>query len=104
MDLFQPFSPANGATRNIVVSASSQALVFPAGLDSPQLLLVNSGTLVTFVRLSPTSDTAAATTADMPLLPNTSRIVTRATGDAMTLRAIGSGAGSTLYVTPGIGF
>lgn len=104
MELFQPFSPANGATRSITVSAASQALAFPAGLDSPQLLLTNVGTLTTFVRLSPTTDTTAATTADMPIAPNASRVVTRATGDAMTLRAIGSGAGSILYVTPGIGF
>lgn len=104
MELFSPFAPHYGATQALTITAAQSTIVYPAGSNSFQLALTNVGSAVVFVRVQPTSDTTAATAADMPVLPNAQVIITKATGDPVTLRATAAGAGSTLYVTPGIGF
>lgn len=104
MELFQPFSPHYGVTQALTITTGQSTIVYAAGTGSFQLALTNSGTAVVFVRVQPTSDTTAASAADMPILPNTQIIITRLLGESVTLRATAAGAGSTLYVTPGMGF
>jgi hypothetical protein len=104
MELFQPFSAHYGATSALTITAAQSTVVFTPQSANPQILLTNVGTAVIFVRIQPTSDTTAASATDVPILPNTKLVLTRGTGEAFTLRATAAGAGSTLYVTPGIGF
>lgn len=104
MELFQPFSPHYGVTQALAVTTGQSTAVFPASALNPQLALTNSGTQVVFVRCQPTTDTTGASAADLPILPNTQVVITRGTGESFTLRATAPASGSTLYVTPGIGF
>lgn len=104
MEIFQPFSPHYGATQALTITAAQSTAVFTPQALSPQVLLTNVGTAVVFVRIQPTADAVDASAADTPVLPNSKLVLTRATGESVTLRATAAGAGSVLYVTPGIGF
>lgn len=103
------FLPQIGATQSIVVTGTSGSIsllnVAGTGQTMPDLLLTNVGTQTVFVRVIvypyPTAaPTVEATTADMPIIANSQLIIRKGVLQGV-LAAIASGAGSTLYVTPG---
>ncbi len=104
----QPFAPIPGATLSVATVAGAAAIpnINP---DGEQLLIVNAGTQLVQVRLTRANDSANATAADLPILPNTSRVITRELfvgprTEWFTRLSVFAGAvGSTVYVTPGNG-
>ena len=101
MTIKAPFQPQYGATQTLAVTATSQAVTYPAG--NKTLVISNVGTQTVWVRSTPTGDTSAATTADMPILAGQQRGLT-VNMDYTRLAAIAAATGSTIYVTPGEGF
>ena len=101
MTIKAPFQPQYGATQTLAVTATSQAVTYPAGCKS--LGITNVGTQTVFVRSTPTGDTTAATTADFPIPAGQQRTIT-VNQDYTRLAAIAAATGSTIYVTPGEGF
>lgn len=107
--LSKPFTPYPGQTRS-VASAAGVATINLSDSTGPQLLIVNSGTQLVHVRVTTPDLNAAATAEDMPILPNTSRVITREVlngppNDRQTRISVFAGAvGSTVYVTPGDGY
>lgn len=66
------------------------------------LRVANIGTAVVFVEQVESAATAATITTSVPVLPNTVEVFTFP-NDKIGLALIGSGVGSTVYVTPGEG-
>lgn len=64
--------------------------------------VANVGTAVVFFELTETPTATATLTTSAPLLPNTVEVFTIA-NDEIGITFIGSGVGSTIYVTPGEG-
>lgn len=96
MQAFQP----TGDTVNIGLSASSQPLTLPnMGDVSSNIVITNIGTQTLFFKLGNSAVTVTASNG-MPIIANTSRPIAR--GDATTIAVIGA-AGSTVYVTAGLG-
>jgi hypothetical protein len=104
------FQPKFGGTLNAVVTASNQVITVPA--DAKNLLITVVGSVPVFVRLTTAGETSVASiTADMPILPGSGGakcirkpIATDSNIAYTRLCVIASGAGSTVYVTPGDGF
>jgi len=95
------FTPV-GATVNLTVSGASQALALnTAGAGDTVYRIANLGTLVTFVTFG---SSAVTTTASVGMPIPINGVVYVSLGNSVThLAAIGSGAGSVLYVTAGAG-
>lgn len=104
----QPFSPQYGQTQAAATIAGVVNVNVPPG--SKQLLLVNVGTVLAFIRVKPNGVATDATAADLPLPAGASRVISKDGGntDAGTGQSIvsvfSSGAGSTVYVMPGEGY
>lgn len=80
---------------NVTVSPSARAL-----------LLTNVGSQLVFIRVKPSTAIADATAADMPLPAGTQRVILKSSQPSgslgeTTVSIFGTGAGSTIYVTPG---
>lgn len=105
----QPFAPYYGKTQ-AAVSAAGATVVTGLPSEAKQLLLQNVGTVLCFFKVNTAGDTTNATAADLPLAPGQSRVITKDGGncgvaDGQTRASIFStGAGSTVYITPGEGF
>lgn len=101
-------APHYGRTIALTCSATEATFALPGnagGSGNLQILLTNVGTQVVFFRFAAADNTTTTSSADVPVLPNSQRILTCGilTGP-FTLRAIApGGAGSILYITPGMG-
>ncbi len=97
----QGFTPI-GATVNLTVSGANQVLALnTAGNNTTVYRIANLGTLVTFVALG-TAATVVTAANGLPIPIN--GVVYLEAGPSVThIAAIGSGAGSVLYVTAGMG-
>lgn len=92
-----PFNPQAGA--NLVVSPGPASASSPINPKSKSVRLVNSGANICYVRVGVT--TATASTADTPVLPNSSLIISKADGQD-TIAYI-SAAGTSLNIQTGEG-
>lgn len=101
----KPFSPQYGQTQAAVTIAGAVNVNVPA--SPKQLLLTNVGTVLAFVRVKPSGVAADASANDLPLPAGAQRIISKedgGTGPAVVVSVFASGAGSTVYVTPGEGY
>jgi hypothetical protein len=107
--LDQPFNPQYGKTQAAPTAAGAVNLTFD-NIGTKQLLLTNVGTVLAFVRVKPNGVATDASAADLPLPAGSQRIITRDAGNQsndnqqMIVSVFASGAGSTVYVTPGEGY
>jgi len=99
MDFLKPFRPTGDTTTMAVSATNTKGTVLE---NASQVLLTNLGPNKCFVRFGKSLQTAAAVASDMPILPGTSRVITK---DAMnSVAAICAATESaTLYITPGEG-
>jgi hypothetical protein len=104
---FRGFAPHYGRTVAMTCTATETTVAFPnaQGGGSSSILLTNIGTQTVFFRASVSSDATAATAGDVPIPAGGSRVLYFGYRDApFTFHAIApAGAGSILYVTPGMG-
>lgn len=103
------FAPTAGATVGKTIAVTTGATVVSSSgtmtctnLLATQILVTNSGTVAAFVRISPELP-PTATSADVPFLAGTSRIlVNPKPGGLIGLAVIPvSGVAVTVYFTPG---
>ena len=100
MTIKAPFQGNRG--ENQIVSANSSSATASISSSNKSVRLVNSGaTNIVHVRIHPASDTTAATTADVPVLPNSSIILSKGEGDNKASYI--SAAGTTLHIQAGEG-
>ncbi|QMV33088.1 hypothetical protein KMC49_gp20 [Ralstonia phage Firinga] len=106
--LNQPFSPAQGQTQIVAVSATQTTI----GVDknAKQIRVLNANAFPVYVRCSDAGNPANAvapvggTAGDYPIGPNSSEVITKAdTFGAVSLIA-DTGKSGNVYVTPGEGF
>lgn len=104
----QPFNPHYGATVAAATVAGAVNVNVPAAAKN--LLLVNVGSQLAFIRVKPSGVAADASAADMPLPAGGSRVITKDGGnpgssDGQTVVSVfAAAAGSTVYVCPGEGW
>jgi hypothetical protein len=106
MNLY-PFDFKVGSTVSVAAGAASADLAI-AG-DTRQLLITNVGTQLVFARIKYLGDASGATVADLPILPNSQLMTTKAAGNPLLGESVlaviaPGGAGSTVYATGGEGF
>lgn len=97
----QPFSPAYGQTQAMAVTTAA-ALI---GIDplAKQVRFLNTLASTVFVRISSALKNTPATTADYPIAPGMSEVISKAdTWGAVSI--IASAGSGTVYVTPGEGY
>lgn len=97
MTVRAPFQPRRGGNQVVTPAAASASIDIGKGEKSVRL--VNSGNNICYVRIGAGAQTA--TTADLPVLPSSSVVVSK-DGDESTVAHI-SAAGTTLNVQPGEG-
>lgn len=97
MTVRAPFNPKRGSNAVTTPGAASASIAIDA--ISKSVRLVNSGAAICHVRIGTGAQTA--TTADLPVLPSSSVIVSKGDGED-TLAHI-SAAGTTLHVQAGEG-
>lgn len=99
------FTPYYNQTTSVASSAGNGTLAIPARARA--VLLTNVGNQLVFVRVRPPGSAVNASAADMPLPAGTQRVILKGADpmggtDAETSISIfGTGAGSTIYATPG---
>jgi hypothetical protein len=101
----KPFAPLYGQTQAAATIAGAVNVNVPSG--PKQLLLTNVGTVLAFVRVKPNGVAADASATDLPLPAGAQRIISKedgGNGQAVVVSVFSSGAGSTVYVTPGEGY
>lgn len=90
-------------TVSAVVTGTAAYLPFPkTPMGVRAIRVANIGTAVVFFELTETPTATASVATSAPLLPNTVEVFTIA-NDEIGITFVGSGAGSTIYVTPGEG-
>lgn len=95
----EPFAPVDRATYTISVTTSNTATTLtqaPTGQQF-QVMLYNAGSVVVFVRFGD-----VATTADIPIAPGATTVLTSSAGQ--TMGAITGSSTATLYATVGSGY
>lgn len=97
MTIRSPFMPRRGANQVTTPGAASASV--SVAEDAKSVRLVNSGSNICHVRIGNGAQTA--TTADTPVLPNSSLILQKQMGDD-TLAHI-SASGTTLHIQTGEG-
>lgn len=97
MTMRAPFNPQAGA--NLVVSPAVGSASSPINPKSKSVRLVNTGANICYVRIGVSPQTAS--TADTPVLPNSSLIISKAEGHD-TIAYI-SAAGTSLNIQTGEG-
>lgn len=103
--IVQPFSPKYGSTQTFTPGAASSApITIDRDKQSRQVRIWNSGANVAYVKIGSSSNggTAAATTADHFLPPNSISIITK--DPQQDILAHISPAGTTLVLNLGEGF
>lgn len=93
-----PFSP--GLTVTLAVTTTTGAVALGAGVGSV-VEVQNTGTSLMFVKIG--RSTVTATTADYPVQPGHSKMVTRAPNVDTHIAAITGTSTATLYATVGEG-
>lgn len=106
MSILAPFNAKLGSTAAVTASAiAADAAVDP---DSKQFMVTNIGSQLIFVRPAFAGTSNAATTADIPVLPNSQSILTKQgsgqQGHSRVSVIAPGGTGSTVYVTSGEGW
>jgi hypothetical protein len=96
--MLQTFNPAY--TKGVVVSPGAASARTLIGAGQGALLLTNTGSNICYVRAGGAA--VVATTADVPVLPNSQVSITKTIDDAYV--AYISASGTTLQVLPGEGF
>lgn len=98
------FTPYYGGT----VSAASSAGVANISVyaRARAILLTNVGTQLVFVRVKPSGVATDASAVDLPLPAGTQRVILKSQQDSVAqgetvVSIFGTGAGSTIYATPG---
>lgn len=91
------FKPVPQGTVSGAVTGVAADITFVAGANSVRL--VNVGNQVIFWKFN---TGGASVTTDTPLLPNSAEVFA-VPPSVSKISAIAAGAGSTLYVTPGVG-
>jgi hypothetical protein len=103
-----PFNPSYGNTVTLATAAGAVNGNLPPA--SPQVLFVNMGTGVVFVRIKPNGVATDASAADCPIPPNGSRVLTKDSNpsptNGQTVVSVFSpgGAVGNVYACPGAGF
>lgn len=103
-----PFSPLNGATagKTVVVAANATPTSVAGTItaNASNILVTNGGSVLAFVRVSAEA-TPTATSADIPVPPNTSILIENPNQPGATgLAAISSATTAVnVYFTPGEG-
>lgn len=101
----QQFTPYYNQTTSVASSAGLGTLAVPA--RAPAVLLTNVGNQLVFARVRTPGGAQNATVADLPLPAGTQRVIMKAadpmggTDGEVTISIFGTGAGSTIYATPG---
>jgi len=96
----KPFQPQYGKTKTATTLAGAVNVTVDA--SPKQLLLENVGTVLAFIRVKPNGDATDASANDMPLPAGRGRVISK--DDSQTVVSVfSSGAGSTVYITPGEG-
>ena len=106
--LNQPFSPAQGQTQAVAVSATQATI----GIDknAKQVRILNANAFPVYVRCSDAGTPVAAvapvggTPGDYPIGPNSSEVITKADTFGSVSLVADSGKSGTVYVTPGEGY
>jgi hypothetical protein len=95
----EPFAPIDRATYTISVTTSNTATTLTQAplAEQFQVMLYNAGSVVVFVRFG-----GVATTADVPIAPGATTVLTSSAGQ--TLGAITGSSTATLYCTVGSGY
>lgn len=93
----RPFSPDRGANQVVSAGAASASVNIRANAHSVRIC--NSGSNIGYVRIGQGSQTA--TTADIPILSNSSEVFNKSEGDDTV--AYISAAGTTIHIQPGEG-
>lgn len=99
-----PFTPNFSKTKTIAVTQATASATLDAtdsGVGNNVIRLFNSGSNVVFVRWG--TGTQTALTTDMPLMPGTVELFTKAAGTDTIAAICASGLTSTLYITCGEG-
>lgn len=99
--ILQPFYPKFGSGQTFSATNVSASGTIPSG--DKQIMLTNTGANTVFVRVSQSTDTAAATAADMPILINT-QVVMTINENFTRLSYIAPAGTATLHVIVGEGF
>lgn len=97
MTICSPFMPSRGKNQTVTAGATSASV--SVNDKNKSVRFVNAGANICFVRIGTGAQTA--TTADTPILPNTSLILQKQTDDD-TIAYI-SAAGTTLHIQTGEG-
>ena len=98
------FTPYYGATVNAASSAGVANVTTLARARA--LLLTNVGTQLVFIRVKPNGSATDASATDMPLPAGSQTVILKssepgALAGETVVSIFGTGAGSTIYVTPG---
>jgi hypothetical protein len=103
MAIRQSFIPAYGSGQTVAPDIASASVSLGGGSQCKSLQLVNlSATLVAYVRCGTSAAGVTATTADLPVLPN-SRIVIGKDQSHDTVAHISPGGTGSLHILPGEG-
>lgn len=106
----QPFAPYYGQTQSAISAAGATVFANPIPSNARQLLIQNVGTVLVYFKMNPAGDVKDATAVDLPIPAGKSIVITKDGGnygvaDGQTRASIfSSGAGSTVYLTPGDGY
>ena len=101
----QQFTPHYGQTTSVASSAGNGTLAVPARARA--VLLTNVGNQLVFARMRSPGGTQNASATDLPLPAGTQRVILKSadpmggTDGEVTISIFGTGAGSTIYATPG---
>ena len=101
-----PFNAKLGSTVSLSATATAASLAVDPNLR--QYMVTNLGSQLVFVRPIFAGSSDVATSADIPILPNTQTTLTKQGGDQQGQSSISvvapGGSGSTVYVTSGEGW
>ena len=106
MSILAPFGAHLGSTTSTAATATAASVAVDP--YSKQFMVTNVGTQLVFVRPLFAGSSDVATSADIPVLPNSQTVLTKQGSEqgghsSVSIVAPG-GAGSTVYVTSGEGW
>ena len=97
MTIKSPFMPKRGGNQTVTAGAASASVTLTD--KNKSVRFVNAGSNICHVRIG--TGAQVATTADTPILPNTSLVLQKQMDDETV--AYISAAGATLHIQPGEG-
>jgi hypothetical protein len=106
MSILTPFNGKLGSTTSVAATATAASVAVDP--NSKQYMVTNVGSQLVFVRPLFAGDAAVATSADIPVLPNSQTTLTKQGASQQGHSSISvvapGGGGSTVYVTSGEGW